>query len=411
MRYLRRSVMILAGLALLSLLLGCAGSPSEDDGVITASGFLEGESVAVAAETQGLVVEVLGERGDRVDEGETVVRLDDAALKSQWAEADAALSVAQADLDRVRAGARAEEIAAARASVAEARARHDGAEQAVLNARAVISRPLQLQAQIDEVRGQLALAEQNVELHEADLEATKIKRSVYAEQGGDVARTWDLQLQAAEARLAKAEAEMDGVRARLGALIEMRDNPLTLEAELHRAETAYDMATTELARAEAKLDELEAGPTDEEVALAEAQVREARAGVALVEARIDQLTLIAPMGGVVSTRSSQVGETASPGQPLLTVTNLDEVTLVIYIPQNRIGEVEIDQEVEVTVDSFPQRTFDGRIKSIAGEAEYTPRNIQTEEERVDLVFAVDVSIPNPDHALKPGMPADAVIRP
>jgi multidrug resistance efflux pump len=117
------------------------------------------------------------------------------------------------------------------------------------------------------------------------------------------------------------------------------------------------------------------------------------------------------MSGTVSSRSAQVGETATAGAPLLTITNLDEVTLVIYIPENRIGQVQVGQEVEVKVDSFPERVFMGQVASIAGEAEFTPRNVQTKEERVNLVFAVDISLPNPDHALKPGMPADATLHP
>jgi len=93
----------------------------------------------------------------------------------------------------------------------------------------------------------------------------------------------------------------------------------------------------------------------------------------------------------------------------LTIANLDEVTLVIYIPENRIGQVRLGQEAQVQVDSFPERVFVGHVSSIAGEAEFTPRNVQTQEERVNLVFAVKVRIPNPDYALKPGMPADATI--
>jgi multidrug resistance efflux pump len=93
------------------------------------------------------------------------------------------------------------------------------------------------------------------------------------------------------------------------------------------------------------------------------------------------------------------------------LANLDEVTLVIYIPENRIGQIQIGQPVEVSVDSFPGEVFTGRVATIAGEAEFTPRNVQTQEERVNLVFAVKVVIPNPDYALKPGMPADVVIQP
>ena len=396
---------------LVLLLVSCASTePAEDDG-LTASGFIEGQEVTVAPEVQGLIAELLVSRGDDVAAGDVVVRLDDDALKLQRGEAQAGRSVAGANLDRVQAGARSEEIDAARARLTEARARLEGAEEAVLNARDVISNPLSLEAQIDDARTQVDLAAQNVELQEADLEETKIKQGVYAKRGGDVERTWDLQLEAARAKLTKAQAELSGARAYLGALLAMRDNPLSLEAELHQAQAEYDQAQANVAEMQAKLDELEAGPTAEEVTLAEAQLRQAEAGVALIDARIDQLTLRAPMDGIVGTRSAQVGETATSGKPLLTIVNLDEVTLVLYIPEDRIGQVQIGQRVEVTVDSFPDRTFVGHVDSIAGEAEFTPRNVQTEEARVNLVFAVDVSIPNPDRLLKPGLPADARIVP
>ena len=144
--------------------------------------------------------------------------------------------------------------------------------------------------------------------------------------------------------------------------------------------------------------------------MAEAQVRQAQAAVHLIDAQIAQLTLTAPMDGIVTSRSSQAGETAAAGLPLLTIANLDEVTLVIYIPETRVGQIQTGQEVEVQVDSFPDRVFVGEVVNIAGEAEFTPRNVQTQEERVNLVFAVKVRIPNADSVLKPGMPADATVR-
>ncbi len=397
--------------ALVLLLVGCTSAQNDAEDLLTASGFIEGQEVTVAPEIQGLIVEILIARGNDVTAGDVVVHLDDATLQSQRDEAQAALATAQANLDRVEAGARAEDIAAAQASLAQAQAARDGAWQVVLNARDVISNPLSLDAQVDEARSQVELAEQNVELQEAELEETKIKHGVYTERGGDVADSWDLELQAARARLSQAQAELNGAWAYLAALRDLRDNPLSLKAELHRAQADLKQTEAKVREAKAKLDELQAGPTDEAVALAAAQVHQAEAGLALIDARLDKLTLRAPMDGIVSTRSAQVGETATAGKPLLTIANLDEVTLVLYIPENRIGQVRIGQEVEVTVDSFPDRTFIGQVDSIAGEAEFTPRNVQTKEERVNLVFAVDVSIPNPDHALKPGLPADATIVP
>jgi HlyD family secretion protein len=337
------------------------------------------------------------------------VRLDDAVLQSQRAEAEAGLAMANANLARVLAGARLEEIAAARAALSQAKAQQSGAAQAAINAQDAISNPLALDAEIDAACTQVRLAEQDVEMAEANLAEIELKRGVYAEQGGDVERTWDLQVQAGKAAQAQAEAELQGARRYLNAAWTMRNNPLTLEAQLHGAETQLRLAEAQVDAAQAALDELEAGSTREEVAMAEAQVRQAEAAVHLIDAQIAQLTLTAPMDGVVTSRSSQAGETATAGLPLLTIANLDEVTLVIYVPETRVGQVRVGQEVKVQVDSFPDRVFVGEVVNIAGEAEFTPRNVQTKEERVNLVFAVKVHIPNPDGLLKPGMPADATV--
>jgi HlyD family secretion protein len=393
----------------LILLSGC--NNSEVDGSIVASGFIEGEEVIVASEAAGRIAEMRVDRGDRVTAGDVLVRLDDAVLQSQRLEAEAGLAVTRANLARVQAGARSEEIAAAQAALTQAEAERDGAAQAVVYAQDVISDPLSIDTDIDAARTQVRLAEQGVEMAKAELAEAELWRGPYIGEGGNTERTLNLQVQAAQAVLAQAEAELVGAQRYLSVLLATRGNPLELEAQLHAAEMAHDLAEAQVLAAQAALDELEAGPTEEEVAIAEASVRQAEAGVRLVDAQIAQLTLTAPMDGVVTSRSAQVGETATAGAPLLTIANLDQVTLVIYVPENRVGQVRLGQEVEVQVDSFPSQVFVGHVTNIAGEAEFTPRNVQTQEERVNLVFAVKVSIPNADQKLKPGMPADATIRP
>ncbi|MBN1976992.1 MAG: efflux RND transporter periplasmic adaptor subunit [Anaerolineae bacterium] len=392
-----------------ALLAGCGNG--QDDGTLVASGFIEGEEVIVAPEVAGRVAEMLVERGDRVAKGDVLVRLDDAVLQSQRLQAEAGLAAAQANLARVTAGARPEAIAAARAALAQAEAERDGAAQAVVLAQEVISNPLALDAEIDGARTQVRLAEQGVEMAKANLQEAELWHGLYIGAGGDTERASDLQLQAAQAALVQAQAELLGAQRYLNALLDIRANPLELEAQLHAAEVKHGLAEAQVAAAQATLAELEAGPTAGEVSMAEAQVRQAEAAVRMVDVQIARLTLVAPMDGIVTSRSAQVGETATAGSPLLTIANLDEVTLVIYIPENRVGQVRLGQGVEVQVDSFPAQVFEGRVANIAGEAEFTPRNVQTQEERVNLVFAVKVSIPNPDLKLKPGMPADATIRP
>jgi HlyD family secretion protein len=388
---------------------GC--NNGEVDGTIVASGFIEGEEVIVASEVSGHIAEMLVDRGDVVTTTMTLVRLDDAVLQTQRLQAEAGLAAAQANLARVTAGARPEAITAARAALAKAEAERDGAAQAVVFAQEVISNPLALDVEIDTARTQVRLAEQGVEMAKANLAEAELWHGLYIGAGGDTERASNLQLQAAQAALAQAQAELVGAQRYLNALLDIRANPLELEAQLHAAEVTYELAEAQVAAAQATLAELEAGPTEEEVAMAEAQVRQAEAAVGLVDAQIAQLTLTAPMDGIVTSRSAQVGETATAGSPLLTIANLDEVTLVIYVPETRVGQVRLGEEVEVKVDSYPDRVFIGQVVYIAGEAEFTPRNVQTQEERVNLVFAVKVSIPNPDLKLKPGMPADATIRP
>jgi HlyD family secretion protein len=251
----------------------------------------------------------------------------------------------------------------------------------------------------------------SVYLARADLAEMELWHGLYIGEGGDTERAWDLQLQASQDALAQVQAELVGAQRYLDALLDIRADPLELEAQLHTAQMQAELAEAQVAAAQAALDELVVSPTDEEVAIAQAQVQQAEAAVHLVDAQIAQFTLTAPMSGIVTSRSAQAGETATAGAPLLTVANLDEVTLVIYIPENRVGQIGVGQEAQVQVNSFPEQVFVGHVASIAGKAEFTPRNVQTQEERVNLVFAVKVSIPNPDHKLKSGMPADATIEP
>jgi multidrug resistance efflux pump len=144
------------------------------------------------------------------------------------------------------------------------------------------------------------------------------------------------------------------------------------------------------------------------MAVADAWVEEARAALGAIEAQIERMTIAAPIDGIVLEQTVHVGELAAPGVPLITLANLDVVELTVYVPEDQFDEVSLNQQVQIRVDSFPGQTFEGAVVRIADEAEFTPRGVQTREERVNLVFAVKIQIENPDHVLKPGMPADAV---
>ncbi len=206
-----------------------------------------------------------------------------------------------------------------------------------------------------------------------------------------------------------AEAGLSQARTSLSNLITMRDNPQDLEAQVDAAEAEYRQAEAAVGQAEAQLDAMTSGATREEIAVVQAQVARAEASLNRLLIEQDKLSIAAPVGGIVLQTTLHEGELVAAGSTLLTLGDLDQVTLTVYVPEDQLGHVAIGQKAEVEVDSFPDQVYDARVVAIASEAEFIPRNVQTKEERVNMVFAVDILIPNPDHQLKPGMPADATI--
>jgi HlyD family secretion protein len=135
-------------------------------------------------------------------------------------------------------------------------------------------------------------------------------------------------------------------------------------------------------------------------------VTEAEAQLTLLDLQIDKLTVSAPMDGVVLTRSVQPGEVVQSGMTVMTLAKLDTLKVTVYIPEDRYGEVKLGDSATLSVDSFPGESFNASVTRIADQAEYTPRNVQTKEERQTTVYAVELSVANPDGKLKPGMPVD-----
>jgi multidrug resistance efflux pump len=126
----------------------------------------------------------------------------------------------------------------------------------------------------------------------------------------------------------------------------------------------------------------------------------------VIQAQIAKLVIAAPNDGVVLIRSAEPGEVLVPGAPLITLIQLEDLTITVYIPEDRYGQIHLGQAATVSVDSFPGETFEATVKRIANQAEFTPRNVQTVEGRRTTVFAVDLSVANLQGKLKPGMPAD-----
>ena len=138
--------------------------------------------------------------------------------------------------------------------------------------------------------------------------------------------------------------------------------------------------------------------------------RVAKANHDYIAETIQEAVIYSPITGTVLEKNLEIGELAFPGTPVLTLADLTKPWIKIYVREKKLGLVRLGQPVDITVDSYPEKIFRGKVVHIASRAEFTPRTIQTREERVKLVFAVKVMIDNSDGALKPGMPADAAIR-
>lgn len=190
----------------------------------------------------------------------------------------------------------------------------------------------------------------------------------------------------------------------------LRLDDTLLQAQRASAEAQVNVAEKQLALVHAREDLPQSTVLSEDIDVVEAQIDLAKRAVDLVDAQIAKLTITAPTDGIVLMRSIHPGEIASPGLALLTLANLETLELVVYIPETQLGRVSVGLAASVSVDAFPGDVFEGTVTAIGREAEFTPRNVQTQQDRVNLVFAVTIRIENPEGKLKPGMPADATIK-
>ncbi|MGD0832433.1 MAG: efflux RND transporter periplasmic adaptor subunit [Terracidiphilus sp.] len=177
-----------------------------------------------------------------------------------------------------------------------------------------------------------------------------------------------------------------------------------------------DLAATALKRAQAvysaaqqKLNESVEGNRKEDIAISRANLAEANATLGLSRVNLSYTILRAPSSGIVTVRQAELGEVASPGSPIVTLSDLDHIWLRAYIAETDLGSVHWGQDAAITTDTYPGKQYHGRISFISPDAEFTPKSVQTTKERVTLVYRIKIDIDNPNHELKPGMPADAHI--
>jgi len=174
-----------------------------------------------------------------------------------------------------------------------------------------------------------------------------------------------------------------------------------------QAATALKRAAATFRAAQQRYNEAVEGSRKEDVAIARANLAEADANLGLSRINESYTTLRSPSAGVVAVREAELGEVVVPGSPVVTLDDLDHIWLRAYIAEPDLGRIRWGQDAAITTDSFPGKQYHGRISFISSDAEFTPKSVQTYAERVTLVYRIKIDIDNPNHELKPGMPADA----
>jgi len=372
------------------------------------SGTVEATQVNVGPEVAGRVAEVMADEGQAVKAGQVLFRLDDALLVAQRAQAEAAVTTARAQRDQLLAPARPQQIEAARAAISSTQASLSGA-QADLNrllAGATNDQIAAAKAQLVAAQAQATIAQDGYDaISRAQITVENLRRNPPTLPNGQRANVGAPGLSQAEAELTiQLNAANSQVNAAQASLNKLRSGPTA--DEIHAAQARVAAAEGQLQVAQKQYDLLAAGPRREQIAAADAAVAQAEEALRAFDVQASKLVVLAPQDGVVMVRNLEVGEVVGPGATALVIGQLETLQLTVYLPEDSYGRVKLGQATGVTVDSYPGVTFPATVVTIADQAEFTPRNVQTTEGRRTTVYAVKLDVSNPDSRLKPGMPAD-----
>ena len=356
---------------------------------IAVSGNLELTQVDIAFKIPGKLVERTVDEGDNVRKGMLIARLDrvqterqrsrdEAGLtsaESQFKQAQtsvaaqrsavennvalrkAELRASQAKLDELLAGSRKQEIEEARAAVADARTQYD-------------------QAKADWDRAQTLYKNDDISTQQSDQ---------YRARNNSAAAI----LKQAEEKLALV---VEGPR---------KEDIAAARADVERAQAALAMTET---------DRLELKRREEDLAARRAEIERSRAQISITDSQLDDTSVSSPIDGVALVKSAEVGEVLAAGTTVVTIGDIEHPWLRAYISEQDLGRVKLGQKVKLSTDSFPGKVYWGRVAFIASQAEFTPKQIQTQEQRVKLVYRIKIDVDNPNRELKLNMPVDAEIQ-
>lgn len=442
-------------------------SSRQNSDVVSASGTIEAIEMDISPRVGGRIATLNVDEGDAVKKGQVIAVLDAAELSARVSQAEGAVSSAEARLADLVKGSREEQIRQASANYQIALAGARGAKDvygtatesyykstelksnlAMAQANYKASARLRdaaaaglalvqkgprreeidrLKANVGQARAQLTSAEQDYQrfaslykdgaISGQQFDTVVAKRdslrasleAADAMYNEGIAGARPEELDTAKARLAEANARFAGAKDVLSAAKEAYTDRLESLQRVQTTRSSNASANAQVDAAKAALDLTLAGATSDAIKAARGQVEQAHGALAEAKSLLSQATILAPEDGVVTVKSREIGEVVSPGTPLVRIADLSKVWLRVYAPLTTLGKIKIGQSASVSADTYKGKVYKGTVASIKEDPEFTPRNVQTVEERVKFVYAIRINIDNKSRELKPGMPADAEI--
>lgn len=360
-----------------------------DSGTLRLSGNIELTEVTLSFKAPGRIVELAVDEGDSVTAGQPLARLDQTELERGFEREQAGVRLAESLLTQVRTGLefqrsaldselalRAAELRSAEARLAEMLAGSRPQELEQARAAEAEARTQHLQAAADWERARQLFATKDISTQQRDLVKTR--------------------LDASRATLDRASQQL--------ALV--REGPRREQIDQQRA--ALDRARAALRLSEAGRIDLRR--REQELASRSAEINRATAQQGVLASQLSDRSLASPVHGVVLSRPAEPGEVVAAGAAVLTIGDIDRPWVRAYVNEPDLGRIRLGMPVAVTTDSHPGKSYKGRLAFISAEAEFTPKQIQTREERVKLVYRIKIDVENPNRELKSNMPVDAEIR-
>ncbi|MBF0303676.1 MAG: efflux RND transporter periplasmic adaptor subunit [Desulfamplus sp.] len=379
-------LLIASGIGLYSHL-----NPQKKVKKLIVSGNIEATEIRLSFRIAGVVVARFVDEGDSVKKGQLIATMDRKDQEIAVAKAQASLESSKAFLAELEAGSRPEEVESAHARVLQATyhladLQKGSRSQEIESARADLDSALS------------ASKTASVQLNQAMADFKRYD-ALYRKNGVSQRdyEQYKTLYETAKNRVIESDARIRNSR-----------QALSLRLEGTRGDEVKRAVAT-LKQAEAEYELIRKGPRKERIEHAKAQVNVAIESLNQAKQQLAYTELISPVDGIVLSKSAETGEYLNPSSPVISVGDISRPWLRAYINELDLGVISLNQKMAITTDAFPDRKFEGTLSFISSEAEFTPKSVQTFEERVKLMYRIRIDLENPDLLLKPGMPADAMV--